>query len=69
MTLVLSDAERGMLQSLAARRKTAQDLALQARIVLACADGPQQYGDRGASGRQSGHRDYVAGRPKETFTQ
>lgn len=58
-----------MLQSLAARRKTAQYLALRARIVLACAEGPQQYGDRGAAGRQSGHRDYVAGCPKETLTQ
>jgi transposase len=37
--LVLSDAERQRLQNWAARRKTAQGLALRARIVLACAEG------------------------------
>jgi transposase len=37
--LVLSDAKRLRLQSWAARRKTAQGLALRARIVLACAEG------------------------------
>jgi len=37
--LVLSDAERRMLENWAKRRKTAQGLALRARIVLACADG------------------------------
>lgn len=37
--LVLSDAERAELASLAARRNTAQALALRARIVLACAEG------------------------------
>lgn len=37
--LVLSDAERGELSSLASRRKTAQALALRARIVLSCAEG------------------------------
>ena len=37
--LVLSEEERSELVSLAARRKTAQALALRARIVLACADG------------------------------
>jgi transposase len=36
--LVLSDAERSDLSALASRRKTAQALALRARIVLACAD-------------------------------
>ena len=36
---MLSDAERQMLQGWAARRKTAQGLALRARIVLACAEG------------------------------
>lgn len=39
--LVLSEEERSELQSLAARRKTAQALALRARIVLACAEGGQ----------------------------
>src|SRR2546423_11951536 len=37
--LVLADAERQMLQGWATRRKTAQGLALRARIVLACAEG------------------------------
>ena len=39
--LDLSEAERAELMSLASRRKTAQALALRARIVLACADGGQ----------------------------
>ncbi len=39
--LELSEAERAELQSLAARRTTAQALALRARIVLACAEGGQ----------------------------
>jgi transposase len=37
--LVLSRAERRTLENWAKRRKTAQGLALRARIVLACADG------------------------------
>jgi transposase len=37
--LVLSDAERDQLMALTLRRKTAQALALRARIVLACAEG------------------------------
>src|SRR3954447_1909013 len=37
--LVLSDAERQTLQQWARRAKTAQALALRARIVLACAEG------------------------------
>ena len=39
--LELSAAERSELMSLASRRKTAQGLALRARIVLACAQGGQ----------------------------
>jgi transposase len=39
--LVLSESERAELRSLAARRKTAQALAMRARIVLACATGEQ----------------------------
>jgi transposase len=38
-TLVLSDAERSELGSLAGRRNTAQALAFRARIVLRCATG------------------------------
>jgi Homeodomain-like domain len=37
--LVLSGAGRRTLENWAKRRKTAQGLALRARIVLACADG------------------------------
>jgi transposase len=39
--LVLSDKERSELTSLAARRNTAQALALRARIVLRCASGAE----------------------------
>src|SRR6201996_4040849 len=39
--LVLSDDERAELSSLAARRNTAQALALRARIVLRCATGAE----------------------------
>ncbi|MDE0206449.1 MAG: helix-turn-helix domain-containing protein [Candidatus Tectomicrobia bacterium] len=37
--LVLSPAERGALQRWVTRQKTAQALALRARIILACAEG------------------------------
>src|SRR6266702_4300042 len=37
--LVLSEDERQTLENWAKRRKTAQGLALRARIVLACAEG------------------------------
>ena len=40
-SLVLSEAEYSELTGLASRRKTAQALALRARIVLACAEGTQ----------------------------
>src|SRR5579864_2696893 len=39
--LILSDEERAELKALASRRKTAQALALRARIILACAEGSQ----------------------------
>ena len=39
--LILSDEELTELKALASRRKTAQALALRARIVLACAEGRQ----------------------------
>ena len=39
--IVLSDGERSELEALARRRKTAQALAIQARIVLACAEAMQ----------------------------
>ena len=37
--LVLSESEFEQLKALTMRRKTAQALALRARIVLACAEG------------------------------
>ena len=39
ISLVLSKTEREELVALTLRRKTAQAMALRARIVLACADG------------------------------
>ena len=48
--LRLSDEERSELESLASRRKTAQALALRARIVLACAEGAQNLRDDPRSG-------------------
>lgn len=42
--LVLSGAERSELASLAARRNTAQALALRARIVLGCAEAKPNKG-------------------------
>ncbi|WP_245312941.1 helix-turn-helix domain-containing protein [Bradyrhizobium macuxiense] len=42
--LILSDDERAELRSLTVRRKTAQALALRARIVLTCAEGGQING-------------------------
>ncbi|UGY16905.1 hypothetical protein HAP48_0005260 [Bradyrhizobium septentrionale] len=40
-SLTLSDEERTELKALTTRRKTAQALALRARIVLTCAEGGQ----------------------------
>lgn len=57
--LVLSDDERAELQSLTMRRKTAQALALRARIVLACAEGDQNKevaAKRGLERRTNGGR-------------
>jgi transposase len=39
--LVVSDADRSELKALASRRKTAQAIAMRARVVLACAEGKQ----------------------------
>ena len=46
--LELSEAERAALEALTARRRTAQGLALRARIVLACAEtgSPRLVGGR-----------------------
>jgi hypothetical protein len=42
--LVLTGDERTILQGWATRRKTAQGLALRARMVLLCAGWPLQHG-------------------------
>jgi len=39
--VVLSESERSELKALAGRRKTAQAMAMRARIVLMCAEGLQ----------------------------
>ena len=41
--LTLAPEERAELERLVRRRKTAQDLALRARIVLRCADGATNH--------------------------
>ncbi|MGG5821707.1 IS630 family transposase [Falsiroseomonas sp. HW251] len=49
-SLGLSEAERAELASLASRRRTAQALALRARIVLACAEGAENRAVAGQLG-------------------
>ena len=51
--LELGEAERAALKALASRRKTAQALAMRARIVLACAKAGKPRGRRPARDRQS----------------
>src|SRR3954453_13134831 len=48
--LVLSEAERAELTRWARRAKTAQFLAMRARIVLACAEGPRTSRSQRSSG-------------------
>ena len=52
-SLMLSDEERTELKALAGRRKTAQALALRARIVLACAEDSQNKEVLGSGGRRN----------------
>jgi transposase len=52
--IVLSDEERSQLEGLAARRKTAQAMALRARIVLCCAEGFQSKEVAGKLGVDAG---------------
>ena len=59
--LTLTDDERQTLQRWARRAKTAQALALRARIVLACAEGRDQPGGRRAAGGLAADGDQVAG--------
>src|ERR687898_3574988 len=48
--LTLTPEERAELEKLVRRRKTAQDLALRARIVLRCADGATNQRVAGEAG-------------------
>ena len=58
--LILTDGERATLQRWARRPKSAQALALRAKIVLACAEGKDNKdGGRAAAG-PSGHGGQVA---------
>ena len=59
--LVLTDAERDQLTRWARRAKTAQALALRAKIVLACARGREQQAGRRGAADHAGHRGPVAG--------
>jgi transposase len=63
--LVLSDEERLELKALAGRRKTAQALALRARIVLACAEGAQNK----EVAAQLGLDDMTVGKWRKRFVQ
>jgi transposase len=59
--VVLSEAERRTLESWAKRRKTAQGLALRARIVLACAEGRNNTAVAARAAGQPRHREQMAG--------
>lgn len=48
--VILSEIERSELTGLAGRRKTAQAMALRARIVLTCAEGLQSKRSQPSSG-------------------
>ena len=58
---MLSDAERRTLENWAKRRKTAQGLALRARIVLACAEGRNNTAVAARLRVSLAHGDQVAG--------
>jgi hypothetical protein len=53
--LRLSDDERAELKAPTTRRKTAQALALRARIVLACAERGPEHGSGGQTGPRQGN--------------
>jgi hypothetical protein len=63
--LGLSEAERSELMSLASRPKTAQALALRARIILACAEGGQNK----AVAAQLGVERQTAGKWRQRFVE
>lgn len=58
--LILSDDEHAELTSLTMRRKTAQALALRARIVLTCAEGGQNSEVAAKLGGPADHRQVAA---------
>ena len=61
ITLVLSATERETLLGLLRRRSTSQDVALRARIVLACADPQATNTGIAPAGRQPPERGDLAG--------
>src|SRR5918998_316338 len=61
----LSERERAELERLARRRKTAQDLALRARIVLRCAEGATNQ----AVAREAGVCAHTVGKWRERFAR
>jgi transposase len=63
--LVLTPAERAELEKLVRRRKTAQDLALRARIVLRCAGGATNQ----AVAREVGACAHTVGKWRERFAK
>ena len=63
--LVLSKDERGRLQALATRRKSAQAIALRARIVLRCAEGLSN----GAVAAQEGVEQHTVGKWRRRFVR
>src|SRR5918997_3281930 len=63
--LVLTPEERGELEKLVRRRKTAQDLALRARVVLRCAEGATNQ----AVAREVGVCAHTIGKWRERFAE
>jgi transposase-like protein len=59
----LSERERAELEALVRRRKTAQDLALRARIILRCAEGATNQ----AVAREVGASAHTVGKWRERF--
>jgi transposase len=63
--LALTPEERGELEKLVRRRKTAQDLALRAKVVLRCAEGATNQ----AVAREVGVCAHTAGKWRERFAE
>ena len=63
--LTLAPGERGELERLVRRRKTAQDLALRAKVVLRCAEGATNQ----AVAREAGVCAHTVGKWRERFAK